>query len=172
MPSQTSWHFFIFFFLNKFCGHLVSLGTIHKEEIMKKILFLLSALLVPLFLSSTASAQHCRSMPTYTYVSGYTSCGKPIYTKRVTIGYNCQGYPIYRYYAVPYQCGCRKTYNRCNSNRNYSSYNRYNSYNSSRYNSYNRNTTRTYIYRAPQTSSYSSTRVYRSYGNGCSSYRR
>ena len=46
----------------------------------------------------------------YTYVSGHTSCGCPVYTKRVVKYYDCRGYPVYAYYRQPVSHRCRTHY--------------------------------------------------------------
>ncbi|MDP0491678.1 MAG: hypothetical protein Q7Q71_11565 [Verrucomicrobiota bacterium JB023] len=43
---------------------------------------------------------------TTTYVSGHTSCGCPIHTKRVFRGYDRYHRPIYNYYRQPTNCRC------------------------------------------------------------------
>lgn len=47
---------------------------------------------------ATAQAGHSSST---TYVSGYTSCGTPIYTQRVLVGYDRYRRPIYQYRTLP-----------------------------------------------------------------------
>ena len=43
----------------------------------------------------------------FTYQSGRSSCGCPIYTKRYVAGYDCHHRPVYRYVHVPvtHRCG-------------------------------------------------------------------
>lgn len=68
---------------------------------MKKILTYLSVLSTAfLFTPNTAEAQHCSSGTT-TYISGYTSCGSPMYTQRILVSYDCYGRPIYTYRSLP-----------------------------------------------------------------------
>jgi hypothetical protein len=42
------------------------------------------------------------------YVSGHTSCGCPIHTRRVLVGYQSCGTPIYRYHRQPVRHQCRQ----------------------------------------------------------------
>ena len=68
---------------------------------MKKILTYLSVLSTAfLFTPNTAEAQHCSSGTT-TYISGYTSCGSPIYTQKIFLRYDCYGRPVYTYRSLP-----------------------------------------------------------------------
>lgn len=46
----------------------------------------------------------------YTYSIGTTSCGCPIYQRRVVTGYDCYHRPIYRYYSVPVTHRCSSHY--------------------------------------------------------------
>lgn len=55
-------------------------------------------------LTTQAEARHARST---VYVSGYRSCGTPIYTMRYLVGYDHCGRPIWRYRTV-----IRNEYNR------------------------------------------------------------
>jgi hypothetical protein len=105
---------------------------------MKKILTYLSILTaVFLFTPNTAEARthsHCSS----SYVSGHSSCGCPIYTKKVFTGNDCYGRPMYRYYRQAASCSCNR-YNyrsssRYTSSRHYS-HRGYNSNNSCNNNS-------------------------------------
>lgn len=99
-------------------------------------------ILALLFGFSFANAQcYQNNHKSKTYIVGYSSCGCPIYQKKVLVGYDCRNYPIYKYYSVPSKCKCRRTYNtnRCNNrtyyNRGYNrDYNR--SYNNRYHNSY------------------------------------
>ena len=69
---------------------------------MKIVIATLATVVGLLALPNTAEARspkHCDSG--YTYRSGYSSCGCPIYTKRIISGYDCYRRPIYRYHSVP-----------------------------------------------------------------------
>jgi len=85
-----------------------------KNITMTKLLFPIFAILFGLTFS--AQAQHYNnsrnacstSYPSVTYVSGHSSCGCPRYTKKVTVGRDHRGYSIYKYYSVPFSCGCKK----------------------------------------------------------------
>jgi hypothetical protein len=66
---------------------------------MKKALGLIAFAVAALSgLSATAEAGHSSSS---TYVSGYTSCGTPIYTQRILVGYDRYQRPIYQYRTLP-----------------------------------------------------------------------
>jgi len=67
---------------------------------MKKALGICLAVAALGVLSATAEAGHSS---TRTYVSGYTSCGTPIHTQQIFVGYDCYGRPIYRYRTLPPQ---------------------------------------------------------------------
>jgi hypothetical protein len=41
------------------------------------------------------------------YVSGRASCGCPIHTRRVCQGYDRHRRPVFNYYRVPFQRGCK-----------------------------------------------------------------
>ena len=63
----------------------------------------------------------------YTYHSGYASCGSPIFTKRVIASYDRYHRPVYRYYTLPINKSFRSTrysssrfYNRGSSRSNFS----------------------------------------------------
>ncbi|MGJ8655359.1 MAG: hypothetical protein ACSHX6_02825 [Akkermansiaceae bacterium] len=74
---------------------------------MKKLLTYLSILTAAvLFTPNTAEARP-HSHGTTTYVSGHSSCGCPIYTKKVFVNHDRYGRPVYRYYSVPSNCNCR-----------------------------------------------------------------
>ncbi|MCP5536958.1 MAG: hypothetical protein H7A51_12095 [Akkermansiaceae bacterium] len=79
---------------------------------MKTILATLVTIIVGLVaLPGTAEARpHDNCSSSYTYLSGNTACGCPVYTKRVFVGYDCYHRPIYRYYSVPVVHRCRSHY--------------------------------------------------------------
>ncbi|MFK7909237.1 MAG: hypothetical protein AB8F34_01405 [Akkermansiaceae bacterium] len=87
---------------------------------MKTILATLATIAISLIaLPEKAEARSCSSGNSYTYVSGHTSCGCPVYTRRVVSGYDCYNRPTYRYYRVPVTHRCRSHY----SSRSYRSHN-------------------------------------------------
>lgn len=53
-----------------------------------------------LALIGTATRAEARSYSSHTYVSGYRSCGTPIYTERYFIGYDRCGAPVWGYRVV------------------------------------------------------------------------
>ncbi|WP_143157579.1 MULTISPECIES: hypothetical protein [Rubritalea] len=74
---------------------------------MKTISTLL-ALLAMVLVYQPSEAQAGRyDTSIYTYVSGYASCGCPLYTKRVFARYDRYGRPVYTYYSQPivHRCG-------------------------------------------------------------------
>ena len=75
---------------------------------MKKLLTLLSvfATLFALAPMQAEARGHCNTGTTV-YVSGRTSCGCPIYTKKVFRYYDCHGYPVYAYYRLPVKHTCQ-----------------------------------------------------------------
>lgn len=79
---------------------------------MKTLLAIAAVALAGLAFPQTAEAGHSRCDSSYTYVSGRTSCGCPIYTKRIFSGYDCYHRPIYRYVSVPvvHRCNHRSSY--------------------------------------------------------------
>jgi len=78
---------------------------------MKKLLIYITTIASLLVLTpNVAEARH--SIPrTVTYVSGHTSCGCPIYTRKVFRYYDYYGHPVYAYYRVPVVHHCRSQYN-------------------------------------------------------------
>lgn len=68
---------------------------------MKTLLAIAATALVGLVTPQTAEAGHSSCNTGYTYQSGRSSCGCPIYTKRVLYSYDCYRRPLYRYYSVP-----------------------------------------------------------------------
>lgn len=101
------------FFVNKL-REVAVLPCELKNITMTKLLFPIFAILFGLTFSAQAqyynnNRQACStSYPSVNYVSGYSSCGCPRYTKKVTVGRDYRGYPIYKYYSVPFSCGCKK----------------------------------------------------------------
>ena len=67
---------------------------------MKKLIAIAATALVGL-VAFPESAEAGRSSVSYTYQSGRSSCGCPIYTKRYVRSYDCYRRPIYRYARVP-----------------------------------------------------------------------
>ena len=120
---------------------------------MKTLLAIAAVALTGLALPQKAEAGHSSCNSSYTYQSGRTSCGCPIYTKRIFNGYDCYRRPIYRYISVPVVHRCRSNHYSSNRGCSSSSYNRhYNRGYSSSYYSYNRHYNRGYS---------------RSYSRGC-----
>lgn len=79
--------------------------------IMKKFLSILLAVLAGfIVIPQQAEARHSCE-PEYVYVSGYTGCGCPIYTKRVVSRYDYYGRPIYSYYNLPVNHRCHQSCN-------------------------------------------------------------
>jgi len=100
---------------------------------MKK---LITTLVVSAFaLFGTAVESHARphhgdrgysQSSSHVYVSGYRH-GRPVYTQRYVAGYDCNGYPVYRYRTVSasrrgHRDHCNTGYNRGYSRSNYSHY--------------------------------------------------
>ncbi|MBK1834500.1 hypothetical protein [Roseibacillus ishigakijimensis] len=76
---------------------------------MKKALAAVSAFILALVaLPNTAQAEiHIRIGSSKTYISGRTSCGCAIYTKRVVCGFDRFHRPVYSYHRQPVRCTCR-----------------------------------------------------------------
>ena len=73
---------------------------------MKKLVAIIAAAITGLItLPTEAEAGHGHAA--YTYRSGHSACGCPIYTKRYFTGYDCHRRPVYRYAAVPVVHRCR-----------------------------------------------------------------
>lgn len=51
-------------------------------------------------------AEAGRVTASFTYQSGRTACGCPVYTRRYVAGYDCYRRPVYRYVAVPVAHRC------------------------------------------------------------------
>ena len=103
---------------------------------------LLLIALLGLIVPQVAEAGHSSHRVVHTYQSGHSSCGCPIYTRRVFHSYDCFRQPVYRYYSVPVKHRCsgsrshsyshytpsrsssHRSYNRCNSSYYRGSYNR------------------------------------------------
>ncbi len=100
---------------------------------MKKLIATLTAIFISLIATpEEAVAGHHPIGHSYTYHSGYASCGSPIYTKRIIASYDRYHRPVYRYYRLPIRQSYRTTrytnnnyYNRASSRVNYSRSNRY-----------------------------------------------
>jgi hypothetical protein len=70
---------------------------------MKSPIIALALAAAALFASSPqAEARHHRGRghSSHVYISGYRSCGTPIYTEKYLRGYDCHGYPIWGYRQV------------------------------------------------------------------------
>lgn len=120
----------------------------HNNSTMKKTLlstFSILAAVVTVFLFSANTAEaRGHSHGTTTYVSHYTSCGCPVYVKKVFWKHDCYGRPIYRYYRQPVTHRCNR-YNHHNRSRYHNSYN---GCNNNRYYRSNRNYHHSRYYRS------------------------
>jgi len=68
---------------------------------MKTIITAIAATLTFLGTIPTAEATPYRGrVQSSVYISGYRSCGTPIYTERYLVGYDCHGHPIWKYRTV------------------------------------------------------------------------
>ena len=69
---------------------------------MKSIIAIATAALALFAAAPVTEAAPCgRSLPrSHVYVSGYRSCGTPVYTERYCIGFRHCGAPIWRYRVV------------------------------------------------------------------------
>ena len=76
---------------------------------MRTLLIITATALAGLLLPQTAEAGYSSCNTGYTYQSGRSSCGCPVYTRRVVAGYDCYNRPVYRYYSVPVVHRCRHT---------------------------------------------------------------
>ena len=74
---------------------------------MKKLLTTLAAFLVVLIATPETAEANSRFGigSSHTFISGHSSCGCPIYTKRVVRGFNSYRQPLYNYYRQPFKCG-------------------------------------------------------------------
>lgn len=88
---------------------------------MKKLITTLAIFIFALVFSTpNADARSPRHhYKSHTYVSGHTSCGCKIYTKRIVRYYDNCGYPVYGYYRQPVKHYCQ---NRRSSRKSYSNY--------------------------------------------------
>lgn len=50
--------------------------------------------------SAEARPHRGHEISSHVYISGYRSCGTPIYTEKYLVGYTRRGYPIWRYRVV------------------------------------------------------------------------
>ena len=79
---------------------------------MKKLLTYLSILAAAVLFTPNTAEARTYSHASITYVSGHTSCGCPLYTKKVFVNHDRYGRPVYRYYSVPSSCKCRSKHYR------------------------------------------------------------
>lgn len=95
------------FFLNtRSNGSVIS--SEQQIETMKKLLSILAITLISIVLfPEQAFAGHGHSGSGYTYRSSYSTCGCPLYKRRVIASYDCYRRPVYRYYSVPIVHRCR-----------------------------------------------------------------
>jgi hypothetical protein len=129
-----------------------------KQSLMKKLLLSIVVAVSAVFLlPQSAEARGCNSSHNYTYVSGHSSCGCAIYTKRVVRYYDCHGRPVYAYYRQPVT-------HRCHQNHRGHGHTSY----SSNYRSYRPSSSIQFSYVSPQRSSrYTTSRRYRSSYTRC-----
>lgn len=74
---------------------------------MKTLLTTITAIAIALIATPTkAEAGILKIGATVKIVSGYSSCGCPIYTKRVVSGFDRFQRPIYKSYRLPSNCHC------------------------------------------------------------------
>lgn len=73
---------------------------------MKKLIAIIATAVVGL-IAAPQEAEAGHASVSFTYQSGRSSCGCPIYTKRHFHGYDCYRRPIYRYVHVPVTHRCR-----------------------------------------------------------------
>jgi hypothetical protein len=86
---------------------LLRLGDVTNPSTKMKTLLAITAIaLTGLALPQAAEASHPSSSLNLTYVSGHSSCGCPIYTQRIFIGYDSWNRPVYRYVSVPVRHRC------------------------------------------------------------------
>jgi len=79
---------------------------------MKKILTYLSILTAALLFTPNSAEARNHGYTTTSYASGHTACGCPIITKKVYVGNDRYGRPIYKYYRQASSCRCSKSTNR------------------------------------------------------------
>jgi len=100
-----------FFFLNRLSSCDVESGEPQNITTMKNLLITLATVLIALVaLPQKAEAGHSRCGTSDTYRSSYSTCGCPIYKRRVIISYDCYNRPVYRYYTVPIVHCCSSHY--------------------------------------------------------------
>ena len=75
---------------------------------MNKLLTILATTLLTLIATPNKAEAGVKIGSSYTYVSGRSHCGCPIYTKRVVSGFSSYRKPIYSYYRLPSRCNCQK----------------------------------------------------------------
>ena len=88
---------------------------------MKKPIAIAAAILTSI-VAFPQKAEAGYSSVSFTYQSGRSACGCPIYTKRYVAGYDCYRRPIYRYVSVPVVHRCSHESHRSHyihSNRNH-----------------------------------------------------
>lgn len=79
------------------------------KKLYSSILMMVTVLLV---VPEEVGAHHTNNVSIY--VSGYTQCGCPIYTKRILRYYDCSGRPVYSYYKQPVTHRCKHHVHRSN----------------------------------------------------------
>jgi len=77
---------------------------------MKNLSLLLCFIVAGLFALPANANAGCGYDVGYKHRIGYSSCGCPIYQRRVIVSYDCYRRPIYRYYSIPVVHHCRTYY--------------------------------------------------------------
>ena len=79
---------------------------------MKTTILSTIALAALVMIGATSQADaHPRGVPAgHVYISGYRSCGTPIYTERYFVRHDRRGYPVWGYRAVPDRPSYRAAY--------------------------------------------------------------
>lgn len=82
---------------------------------MKRIITYLSILVATVLFTPNTAEARTSSYGNKTYVSGHTSCGCPIHTKKIFVNKDRFGRPVYKYLRVASTCKCKKTSYRYNN---------------------------------------------------------
>ncbi len=77
---------------------------------MKHFLITLAVVLTGFFVFPQTAQAGYGYAPGFKRCIGYSSCGCPIYQRRVIVSYDCYNHPIYRYISVPVVHHCRTYY--------------------------------------------------------------
>jgi hypothetical protein len=92
-------------------GGFVEDREIHKDMKTTTLITGVIAALTLFGVAPSAEARHKYSK-SHVYVSGYRSCGTPIYTERYLIGHDRCGYPVWGYRTVQRYCPPPREYYR------------------------------------------------------------